>query len=57
MKVTAFWGIKENLRLDSTQFVIKMKKIRAPFEWENDLRKNNLSGDWQDVGSAKWHGK
>jgi predicted DCC family thiol-disulfide oxidoreductase YuxK len=57
MKVTAFWGVKENLRLDSTQFVIKMKKIRAPFEWENDLRKNNLSGDWQDVGSAKWHGK
>ncbi|MEY4211771.1 MAG: hypothetical protein RLZ92_2152 [Pseudomonadota bacterium] len=57
MKVTAFWGIKENLRLDSTQFVIKMKKIRAPFEWEDDLRNNNLSGDWQDVGSAKWHGK
>ncbi len=57
MKVTAFWGIKENLRLDNTQFVIKMKKTRAPFEWESDLRKNNLSGEWLDIGSAKWHGK
>ncbi|MFM8342236.1 MAG: DCC1-like thiol-disulfide oxidoreductase family protein [Methylomonas sp.] len=57
MKVTAFWGIKENLPLDTTQFIIKMKKIRAPFEWESDLRKNNLSGEWQDIGLAKWRGK
>ncbi len=55
MKVTAFWGIKSNLALENTPFILKMKKIRAPFEWEKDLRINNLSGEWQAVGSAQWH--
>jgi len=57
MKVTAFWGIKTGLDLDNTQFVIKMKKIKAPFVWEKDLRNNNLSGDWQTIGQARWQGK
>jgi hypothetical protein len=57
MKVTAFWGIKSNLDLENTTFIIKMKKIRAPFEWEKDLRINNLSGEWQTIGSAQWHDK
>ncbi len=54
MKVSAFWGTKIGLDLDNTQFIIKMKKIRAPFSWEKDLRKNNLSGEWQAIGSAQW---
>lgn len=57
MKVTAFWGTKINLDLESTQFIIKMKKIRAPFLWEKDLIINNLSGEWQAIGSAQWHGR
>ena len=57
MKITAFWGKKIGLNLDQTQFVIKMKKIEAPFEWEKDLRINNLKGDWQTIGSAKWSGR
>jgi hypothetical protein len=57
MKVSAFWGIKSNLDLENTTFIIKMKKIRAPFEWEKDLRINNLSGEWQTIGSAQWHDK
>lgn len=57
MKVTAFWGIKEGLRLDQTTFVIKIKKIQAPFEWKKDLRNSNLSGDWQNVGKLNWQGK
>jgi len=57
MKVTAFWGTKTNLDLENTQFVVKMKRIRAPFLWEKDLRNNNLSGDWQAIGSAQWSGK
>lgn len=54
MKITAFWGRKINLDLDNTRFIIKMKKINAPFSWEKDLRKNNLSGDWLAIGSAQW---
>ena len=57
MKVTAFWGVKSGLNLQNTQFIIKMKKINTPFVWENDLRNRNLSGDWQSIGSARWHGK
>ncbi len=57
MKVTAFWGKKTDLDLENTQFIIKMKKIRAPFVWEKDLRNSNLSGEWQAIGSAQWFGK
>jgi len=57
MKVTAFWGVKSGLNLQNTQFIIKMKKISTPFVWENDLRNKNLSGEWQNIGSARWHGK
>lgn len=56
MKVTAFWGVKSGLELDNTQFIIKMKRIRAPFMWEKDLRNNNLSGEWRAIGSAEWRG-
>jgi predicted DCC family thiol-disulfide oxidoreductase YuxK len=57
MKVTAFWGKKTNLDLENTQFIIKMKKIRTPFIWEQDLRNKNLSGEWSAIGSAQWSGK
>jgi predicted DCC family thiol-disulfide oxidoreductase YuxK len=57
MKVTAFWGKKLGLDLDRTRFVIRMKKISAPSEWEYGLRSRNLSGSWQVIGSAQWQGK
>jgi len=57
MKVTAFWGIKQNLSLDKTVFLLKVKTIKAPFEWEKDLRNNNLSGEWSNIGQISWQGK
>ena len=57
MKVTAFWGVKLGLDLNDTQFIIKMKKIEAPFDWEKGLRDKNLSGDWLAIGSAQWKDK
>jgi predicted DCC family thiol-disulfide oxidoreductase YuxK len=57
MKVTAFWGIKEGLDLDQTHFLVKMKKIDAPFEWRQRLLSDNLAGDWRNIGSAQWRGK
>jgi len=57
MKITAFWGNKLGLDLNDIQFIIKMKKIKAPFEWEHDLRAKNLSGDWLAIGSAQWKDK
>ncbi len=57
LKVTAFWGEDLNLDLDSSQFIIKMKKVKVPFTWEKDLRSNNLSGNWEAIGSAQWTGR
>jgi hypothetical protein len=57
MKTTAFWGINSGLDLDSTHFIIKLKKISAPSTWEKDLLASNLSGKWETIGSAKWHNK
>ena len=57
MKVTAFWGKQIELDLENTRFILKMKKVSAPFEWEKDLRNKNLSGEWLAIGSAEWEGK
>ena len=54
MKVTAFWGNKLGLDLNNTKFLIKQKMITVPHYWQQDLRKNNLQGNWYNIGSAKW---
>jgi predicted DCC family thiol-disulfide oxidoreductase YuxK len=54
MKVTAFWGSKLDIDLSDTTFLIKQKIIVVPNYWQHDLRKNNLQGNWHDIGSAKW---
>ena len=57
MKVTAFWGAKVGLDLDQAKFIIKHKKIDSPAQWRLGLRKDNLSGDWADVGTVTWNNK
>lgn len=54
MKVTAFWGIKLGLDINTTEFTIKLKKIKSPTEWRLNLRRDNLSGQWLNIGTAKW---
>jgi len=54
MKVTAFWGHKLGLNLDTTEFKIKMKKIASPTDWVEDQLHKNLSGQWVSVGAVKW---
>ena len=57
MKITAFWGIKSGLDLDTTIFTIKLKKIESPSYWVKDLLKSNLSGSWKNIGHANWDEK
>ena len=57
MKVTAFWGKKVGLDLNNARFIIKQKKIVSPVEWENNLRRGNLSGEWKNIGAAIWQDK
>ena len=57
MKVTAFWGTKVGLDLDDARFIIKHKKINSPEQWKFNLRKDNLSGEWTNIGTAIWKNK
>jgi len=54
MKVTAFWGKKVGLDLNDATFIIKHKKIVSPVEWKNNLRQDNLAGEWENIGAAIW---
>ena len=54
MKVTAFWGIKENLNINDTIFTIKLKKIDAPSYWVFDQLHQNFSAPWINIGTATW---
>jgi predicted DCC family thiol-disulfide oxidoreductase YuxK len=57
MKVTAFWGQKAGLNLDSTVFNIKLKRISAPNYWVHDQLHINFSAPWTTIGTVKWTGK
>ena len=57
MKVTAFWGTKAGLDLNNARFIIKHKKINSPEQWHFNLRKDNLSGAWENIGVASWKNK
>jgi predicted DCC family thiol-disulfide oxidoreductase YuxK len=57
MKVTAFWGRKVGLDLNDARFIIKHKKVVSHVEWQDNLRKSNLSGEWQNIGAAIWQDK
>jgi predicted DCC family thiol-disulfide oxidoreductase YuxK len=57
MKVTAFWGTKVGLDLNHAKFIIKHKNIVSPVQWEPNLREGNLSGEWDNIGTAIWHDK
>ncbi len=57
MKVSAFWGTKIGLNLNQAHFIIKHKRITLPAQWQPNLREANLSGKWQDVGTAIWENK
>ena len=57
MKVTAFWGVKSELKLNDVVFNLKLKKINAPNDWTKDLLNNNLSGEWKTIGTAQWQDK
>jgi len=53
-KITAFWGIELGLDLTNAEFVVKMKEVRVPMDWEEDLRHKNAAQPWRDIGKAIW---
>jgi predicted DCC family thiol-disulfide oxidoreductase YuxK len=57
MKVTAFWGTKVGLDLNHAKFIIKHKAVVSPVQWRDNLRKDNLSGEWDNIGTVIWRDK
>lgn len=54
MQVTAFWGTKEGLDVRNTVFILKMKEVRVPMDFEPGLRAYNLSQPWKNIGTVRW---
>ncbi len=54
MQVTAFWGEKEGLDVRNTMFILKMKEVRVPMDFEPNLRESNLRQPWKDIGTVRW---
>ena len=54
MQVTAFWGEKAGLDVRNTVFLLKMKEVRVPMDWEPNLREYNLRQPWRDIGTVIW---
>ena len=53
-KVTAYYGVEMGVNLADADFVIKMKDVGVPMDWEYDLRHSNMAAPWRDVGSIAW---
>jgi predicted DCC family thiol-disulfide oxidoreductase YuxK len=53
-KVTAFYGVEMGVDLQDAEFVIKMKQVGVPMDWEYDLRHKNMAAPWRDVGIVAW---
>jgi predicted DCC family thiol-disulfide oxidoreductase YuxK len=54
MKVTAFWGAKSGLDINTVVFNIKLKKISAPSYWVHDQLHKNFTSPWAAIGTVKW---
>ncbi|MDD5033221.1 MAG: DCC1-like thiol-disulfide oxidoreductase family protein [Methylococcaceae bacterium] len=54
MQLTAFWGTKVGVDLLNTEFLLKMKEVRVPMDWEANLRDHNLRQPWRDIGTVRW---
>lgn len=54
MKLTAFWLTSNELGVRDARFLVKVKKIRAPFHWEAGLLEESIANPWLDAGEVAW---
>jgi predicted DCC family thiol-disulfide oxidoreductase YuxK len=54
---TAFWASMNGISLKDATFIIKVKKIDTPHDWEKGFLKKQMEKPWMDVGTATWHNK
>ncbi|REC80198.1 hypothetical protein DRF60_00330 [Chryseobacterium elymi] len=54
---TAFWASMNGVSLKDATFIIKVKKIDTPHDWEKGFLKRQMEKPWMDVGTATWQDK
>ena len=52
--MTAYYAREMGINLEQADFVIKSKRVEVPTDWQPDLRRHNLSGEWTDIGLLSW---
>jgi hypothetical protein len=53
-RYTAFWSRKNNISLKNAKFLIKVKKIDSPKNWEKDFLNKQIAKPWIDGGYIEW---
>ncbi len=53
-KITAYWAMELGIDLKDADFTLKMKEVRVPMDWEDDLRHKNMAAPWRDIGTISW---
>tara|TARA_R110002167_G_scaffold35735_2_gene113941 strand:- start:1001 stop:2887 length:1887 start_codon:yes stop_codon:yes gene_type:complete len=51
---TAFWAYKNEINLNTTKFMIKVKKVDIPTRWEEDFLSKQIAKPWLDGGYVEW---
>ena len=55
-RYTAFWALKNGVKLEGSEFRIMLKKVEYPESWERDFLKRQMEQEWVDVGLVSWGG-
>ncbi|MGC4041442.1 MAG: DCC1-like thiol-disulfide oxidoreductase family protein [Flavobacterium sp.] len=53
-KYTAFWAEKHGIDLNDAKFLIKVKKIESPHDWEANFLNKQIAKPWVDGGFVEW---
>lgn len=51
---TAFWAHKNNIDLNTTRFVVKVKKVEVPREWKENFLSKQIQKPWIEGGYVEW---
>jgi hypothetical protein len=53
-RLTWFWCVKNRVHMKDAEFIVKVKKVTVPFEWQKDITEEQRASPWIDVGRVSW---
>lgn len=51
---TAFWAHKNNVDINTIKFLIKVKKVEIPTQWEESFLSKQIDNPWLNGGYVEW---